>query len=278
VAKTEYPKVIALQLTSRCNRNCKHCFAPKGTAEMSFEELIRAFMLFFSWGTKGVLLTGGEPLLRKDFGDIVESLQKHSFEIYLDTNGDRFFDYADVILESVDNLGLPIDFPNTSYRGGRNFNNVIKVLDYLKNNEQRPRIRVGTVATQDTLEFLEDIAELLLNYVVDIWKIYQFTPQDVNATANRASLEVSDAEFKGFINRLRKKYGNRLNIVSSARNNRSRAYFMVHPDGDVVVPIDEGESCKKQLIGNIFDEDIVEKWQQVHSSSNYLKNIACTLC
>lgn len=42
------------------------------------------------------------------------------------------------------------------------------------------------------------------------------------------------------------------------------------------MPIDGLDVCKEEIVGNIFDEDIVEKWEKIISKENYFQNIKDT--
>lgn len=268
---SNFPEIVTFRITSRCNNNCKYCFAPKNIKEMGFSELKKLFYLFQKRGVKAVVLTGGEPLLRENISDIFKELKKCNIKIFLDTNGDLFFNYKDKIDKYVDVLGLPIDFPDSSYRNKKNLNTIIKILNYYKNkNLNKPIIRIGTIVTKDNINKLISIGELLKNYPVDIWKIYEFTPQNINAIKNKLALAVSQKEFEEAV-RIKDKFLN-LKLVISKRKDRSYAYFFINPDGIVFMPIDDLNICKEKIIGNIFDEDIIERWEKEVSQDNYLNN------
>lgn len=72
----EFPPVVSFVVTSRCTAHCEYCFGPKGVGELPFERLKEIFALLSAQGAKAVLLTGGEPLVRGDFADIVGAFQK----------------------------------------------------------------------------------------------------------------------------------------------------------------------------------------------------------
>ena len=66
-----------LELTARCNLNCRHCYInlPAGDLnnalkELSLKEISDIADQAISMGAIWCLLSGGEPLLRKDFADV----------------------------------------------------------------------------------------------------------------------------------------------------------------------------------------------------------------
>jgi MoaA/NifB/PqqE/SkfB family radical SAM enzyme len=273
-----FPEIINFRITSRCNNNCSYCYgSPKNLEELDFSKLKELFYLFHKNKVNSVVLCGGEPLLREDFGDIVKELKKYNFKIFLDTNGDLFFKYKDLIIENVDVLGLPIDFLNDGYRASGSLNNILNILDFFKDTKKKLTIRIGTVITKDNFNDIEKIGNLIKNYPVDIWKIYEFIPvEGTNAVKNKPLLEVSSREFNEITQKIKKKFSKYFKIVISKRKDRTNAYFLVASDGTVFMPMDDLNICKEIKIGNVFDKNIVKKWKNFFSEDKYINNAKAT--
>ncbi len=90
---------LRLSVTDRCDLRCVYCmaehmtFLPKAEV-LSLEELDRIASAFVAMGMRKLRLTGGEPLVRKGFLTLVESLGRHLAssaldEIAITTNGTR---------------------------------------------------------------------------------------------------------------------------------------------------------------------------------------------
>ena len=82
-----------LEITARCNNNCRHCYInlPAGdrTAqerELSFNEIKAIADEAVSLGAFWCLVTGGEPLLREDFPEIYLYLRKKGLLVSIFTN------------------------------------------------------------------------------------------------------------------------------------------------------------------------------------------------
>lgn len=271
-----FPEIVSFRITSKCNNNCKYCYGPpQNLEEMNFLKLKRMFHLFSKNGVKAIVLCGGEPLVREDFEDIIKELKKFNFKIFLDTNGDLFFKYKDLIAENIDVLGLPIDFPDKSYRNSDNLNTVLKILTFFKNKSKKPIIRIGTVITKDNINELEKIGDLIKDYPIDIWKIYEFIPQN-NAVKNKSFLEVSHQQFNETSQKIKDKFSEYFKIVISKRKDRTNAYFFVASNGEVFMPVDDFDVCREIKLGNVFDENIVEKWKKFVSENNYQSNAKVT--
>ena len=82
-----------LEITARCNNNCRHCYinvpaGDKGSKEkeLSLEEIRDIADEAASLGALWCLITGGEPLLREDFADIYLCLRKKGLLVSVFTN------------------------------------------------------------------------------------------------------------------------------------------------------------------------------------------------
>jgi MoaA/NifB/PqqE/SkfB family radical SAM enzyme len=84
----------SFELTLRCNLRCLHCYCnlPLNDQdaiekELTCEEVFSIFNQIAEAGCLWLLLTGGDPLLRKDFLEIYTYAKKKGFLISLFTNG-----------------------------------------------------------------------------------------------------------------------------------------------------------------------------------------------
>ena len=100
-----FPNRLTIFLTDKCNMKCAHCFIikekPKQTIEMSLNEY-KKFFKSLKGKTSQILFTGGEPTLRKDFYEILESSYQDGkvSTVSIFTNGL----YPEKIKELIDKL------------------------------------------------------------------------------------------------------------------------------------------------------------------------------
>lgn len=87
------PVSFDLEVTARCNNDCRHCYInlPAGDREaqekeLSLEEILRIAREAVSLGALWCLLTGGEPLLRDDFFEIYLGLKRLGLLVSVFTN------------------------------------------------------------------------------------------------------------------------------------------------------------------------------------------------
>lgn len=86
-----YISMAHWSITGKCNFKCKHCFmsAPDVNAfEFSHEKISQIIQQLDDCGIMNVSLTGGEPLVRRDFVKILDELREHNINISrIYTNG-----------------------------------------------------------------------------------------------------------------------------------------------------------------------------------------------
>jgi radical SAM protein with 4Fe4S-binding SPASM domain len=93
-AKLQIPVSGTFELTARCSLNCRMCYInqPAGDVsqrqrELSAEQWLKIAREAIDEGMHYLLLTGGEPLLRPDFFQIIEPLTRWGIFVSLFTNG-----------------------------------------------------------------------------------------------------------------------------------------------------------------------------------------------
>ena len=92
---------LRISLTEKCNLRCTYCMPAEGVALSPRKELMTASEIyeiakvFVANGVDKIRLTGGEPLVRKDFVEILKKLSTLGVKLSITTNGilvDRFID------------------------------------------------------------------------------------------------------------------------------------------------------------------------------------------
>lgn len=112
-----YIRTAHWSITGKCNYRCKHCYmsAPEAKlGELSHEEIMSILDQLDKCGIMNVSLTGGEPLIREDWWDIVDELVRrkmHITQIY--SNGALV---NEKLLDGLAQRGLFPEF-NMSYDG-----------------------------------------------------------------------------------------------------------------------------------------------------------------
>lgn len=149
-----YLKSVYISLTDRCNLKCKHCYyGCKDTVsmvnELPFEEIVEIIMLIKKLNPREVILTGGEPLLRKDILKILVQLRNNfTGKIALSTNGTLINSQnAKVICECVDGISISLDgYDEKSCSYIRGTGVFTKVLNNIKILKKYPHININITA------------------------------------------------------------------------------------------------------------------------------------
>ena len=149
---------LRLSVTDRCDFRCTYCmtedmqFLPKKNV-LSLEELDRLCNTFIDLGVKKLRITGGEPLVRKNIMQLVNSLGsklgKGLDELTLTTNGSQLDRYAaDLFKSGVRRINISLDsldinkFKKITRIG--DLNKVIKGINTAK--KAGLKIKINTVA------------------------------------------------------------------------------------------------------------------------------------
>lgn len=84
---------LRISLTDKCNLRCTYCmpanpyYLPKEHL-LTFEEIYKIAEIFVNdFGIKKIRFTGGEPLVRKEAGKIIEQISRLPVELAITTNG-----------------------------------------------------------------------------------------------------------------------------------------------------------------------------------------------
>lgn len=109
--------VVIWNLIRRCNLCCKHCYSISADTdfpgELSTAQVFEVMDDLKTFGVPGLILSGGEPLLRPDIFDIGRRAKELGFYIGLSTNGtlikqqhlkpirDAGFDYLGISLDGI---------------------------------------------------------------------------------------------------------------------------------------------------------------------------------
>jgi MoaA/NifB/PqqE/SkfB family radical SAM enzyme len=92
-AMPRLPLKGSLDLTYRCNNNCRHCWlrippgSPEKQYELTLDEIKAIVDQARAMGCREWSISGGEPMLRPDFPDIFDYVTRKATHYSLNTNG-----------------------------------------------------------------------------------------------------------------------------------------------------------------------------------------------
>jgi MoaA/NifB/PqqE/SkfB family radical SAM enzyme len=188
-----HPLFVHFECTYRCNMKCAFCnvwrkniFKNEATTPHLEQRLLECWDL----GCSIVSFTGGEPLLRKDLGKLLEfSSRKLGLFTGLVTNGILLNKNIGVLSKYVDSLAVSFDVNDKQTfnrtRGVDAFEKVKKNIEYAR--RAGIEIELLSVITKETFEFMDDTIEFAKSLELPI----HFSPVD---NVPRESMEVTDSQ------------------------------------------------------------------------------------
>ena len=114
------PRLVAWELTNRCNLRCRHCrAADAGEAvpgELDTQEALALVDDIATFAPLTLILSGGEPLVREDFMDIVRAGVDRKLRVAVATNGVLVTDELAREMKSagVSRVSLSLDGPDAA--------------------------------------------------------------------------------------------------------------------------------------------------------------------
>lgn len=87
---TPIPQSVGVEITSRCNLACRHCFNCSGLGaaqDLPLADLESLFDQLQALGLRSIRVSGGEPTLHPDFPAIVQAAARRELAVALNTNG-----------------------------------------------------------------------------------------------------------------------------------------------------------------------------------------------
>ena len=188
-----HPLFVHFECTYRCNMKCAFCNIWRKNIfenEATTSELNQRLLECWDLGCSIVSFTGGEPLLRKDLGKMLEfSSRKLGLFTGLVTNGILLDKKIDDLSKYVDSLAVSFDVNNKQTfnrtRGVNAFEKVKKNIEYAR--RMGVEIELLSVITKETFEFIDDTIEFAKSLELPI----HFSPVD---NVPREFVDVTEAQ------------------------------------------------------------------------------------
>lgn len=193
------------ECTLRCNLNCLHCgsdcFVETDTPDMPAADFLRvldSIAPHVDPNKTMIVVTGGEPLMRKDLAEVGAQMHRRGFPWGMVTNG---FALTQTRLDSLLQAGLrsttlSLDGFSESHDWMRGKNGSwIKAVEAMERLAAVPDLvfDVATCVNGRNLQELEDLKELLISKGVREWRLFSIFPK--GRAADHPELGLSNAEF-----------------------------------------------------------------------------------
>jgi len=180
-------RYLELQITDACNLRCKHCYiGDSASHELSLIQIGNVLREFEDMQGLRVMITGGEPLLHRNFEAINEMLPDYAIRKALFTNGMLLRKEILKILK-VNEIQISIDGLEAAHealRGGGTFR---YALDAVKNSlDAGFHVSVSTMVHRRNLHDFDEMERMFKHLGIKEWTV------DVPCTSGRLK---ENAEF-----------------------------------------------------------------------------------
>ncbi len=279
---------LFLELTLRCNQNCLHCGSRCGevkSEELSKEEYFRFLQKVkedFGTQKKMLCITGGEPLLRQDFFEIMDYANSLGFNWGMTSNATLIDDDIahklykcgmKTISVSIDGLEAT---HNALRRSKDGYSRAMKGINALINHGGFKSIQVTTVVNHGNINELDSLYEIMDKIDIDSWRILNMEP--IGRAKDHAELNLTDDDYRRLFSFIREKrsegqpvtYGCSHFLGKRYEREVRDWYFLcnagiytasIAANGDILACLDI-ERRPELIQGNILHDDFKEVWEK----------------
>jgi len=165
-------RYLELQITNRCNLQCRHCYIPEGShQDLSIKQIQKVFEEFEEIQGLRLLLSGGEPLLHPDFWEFNNVLRNYAFRSVLLSNGTLITEEVAKRL-CVHEVQISLDGMkggHESLRGKGTFEKTMRAIDHLQG--ANIRVSVATMIHRRNLSEFDQLGSLLQSKNIAEWNV-----------------------------------------------------------------------------------------------------------
>ncbi len=277
---------LFLELTMRCNENCIHC-GSRCNDVRSDELPVEVYFKFLDKIKSDfrklpmLCITGGEPLLRKEFFEIMSYAKKLGFNWGMTSNGTLITDeVAHKLYEAgMKTISVSIDgLPETNDRFRRTkggYDLAMKGLNALINHGGFNHIQVTTVVSKYNIDELDRLYEIFCDIDIDSWRVINIEP--IGRAKDNPELILSRDEYRKMFNFIKEKralgmplcYGCSHYLGLDYEREVRDWYFLcnagvytasIMANGDIGACLDI-ERRAETIEGNILKDDFTEIWK-----------------
>ncbi|MHC1582378.1 MAG: GTP 3',8-cyclase MoaA [Candidatus Syntropharchaeia archaeon] len=230
---------LRIDITRRCNLNCIYCHREgeitRSGLEISSETIKRIVKVAVSFGVRSVKFSGGEPLLRRDFPDIISDLPPLK-EVSATTNGVFLERYAgDLADAGLNRVNVSLDsLKEEKYRfiTGAREKILSKVIDGIHS-----AIDAGLTPVKLNMVLLRGINEDEIPDMMDFVRGKNLILQ---------LIELMDFGGSGYhldLSEIEKDLASRATSIRCRKMHRRKKYLVDGAEVEIVRPIDNSEFC-----------------------------------
>lgn len=201
-------KYLFWELTQRCNLSCLHCgsdcISSSHVPDMPLEDFLRVLdTLDAPQGKEDyimVVITGGEPLLRKDLEACGFAIRQRGFKWGMVTNGYAYTPerHHSLLAAGMNSVTLSLDGMRESHNWLRNnprsYDRALEAMKLMGSDSDRLVSDVVTCVHQRNIGELEEIYQTITDSGVRAWRLFTIAP--IGRAKERPELMLGPSEFQ----------------------------------------------------------------------------------
>ncbi len=201
------PRVIAWESTRACRFACVHCRADAQTEpnprQLTTEEAYRLVDEIAEFSKPVFIISGGDPLLRKDIFDIAARADSRGLKVVMSPSGSRIMPQTvQKMKESgVKRVSISFDGSNPEVHDGfrkvdGSFEMITSTLEVLRDCGMP--FQINTTVTQHNLKDLPNIRDLAVKLGASTWDVFMLVPTG----RAKIRMEITPEEYEETLNRI----------------------------------------------------------------------------
>ncbi len=279
---------LFLELTLRCNAGCYHCGSSctadgqNGLPAQMYLKVLREVKAAMDISKLQICVTGGEPMLRPDFFELMAKVKQLGFHWGMTTNGTLIDAHAaaELARTGMSTVAVSIDGTEKTHnrlRGQKNgYEKSMAGLRHLIDTGAFRHVQVTTVVNHENIRELDQMLETFEDLDIDSWRIIGLEPIGRAKALPGMMLTAKDQRrLMTFINAQRSKqmpvtYGcSHFLGLDYEREVRDWYFFCnagvysagILANGDIAGCLDIPRNSET-IQGNIYRDSFVDVWQQ----------------
>lgn len=277
-------KYLFLELTLRCNERCRHCGSycgEKNVSELSVSQYANILKkVKKDFDTLPMLcITGGEPLLRSDFFEILSYAKQLGYQWGMTSNGTLITKEVAKMLKQtgMSTISISIDGLEQTHNDFRQTTNGFqKTVQGVQNllEQEFHSVQVTTVVTKKNIAELDSLFELMCELDVNSWRVINLEP--IGRALRIGDYALDPTEYRTMFDFIRHKrnegypvtYGCSHYLGTEYEREVRDWYFLcnagiyiasIMSNGDIGACLDI-ERRPETIQGNILKDDFTDVW------------------
>jgi radical SAM enzyme (rSAM/lipoprotein system) len=297
-------KYLFWECTLKCNFSCLHCGSNCGienSNDLPYQLIVNELAIIKKMlGNKlpHIVITGGEPLIRKDIEMFGSEISKLGYNWGLVTNGflldiERL---TNLIKSGLTAITISLDGLKDSHNWLRNnvlsFDRTINAIE-LVSKENNLTFDVATCITTKNLYELDKIHDLLTGLDVKNWRLFTIDP--IGRASKHKELNINEKDFVHtleFIKNAKKRKGININFgcdgfLENYEGVVREEFYFCRAGINIASVLHDGSICacpnisRKLIQGNILHESLIDVWNnkyQLFRNRDWTKSNQCAKC